>query len=68
MTSTRLPVSAKHLTEMRERWDNLPSFDELPSFHGLPGCAWSVWGKGDELGTINLLTPEVVKEAAKEIK
>ena len=46
----------------------LPSFDELPSFHDFPGCAWDVWGRDDELGTINLLTEDVVKEAAKEIQ
>ena len=46
----------------------LPTFDELPNFHHLPGCAWEVWGKGDQLGTVNLLTESVVAEAAKEIK
>ena len=50
------------------KWDNLPSFDELPPFKNYPGCAWDVWGKGDELGTVNLLTDDVVTEAAKEIK
>ena len=46
----------------------LPSFDELPGLHGLTGCAWGIWGKDDQLGTVNLLTEEVVAEAAKEIK
>ena len=46
----------------------LPTFDELPSFHDWTGCAWEVWGKDDQLGTVNLLTEEVVAEAAKEIK
>ncbi|KAI0074694.1 hypothetical protein K474DRAFT_1511992 [Panus rudis PR-1116 ss-1] len=46
----------------------LPTFDELPKFKHFSGCAWDVWGKDDELGTINLLTEDVVKEAAKEIK
>ncbi len=46
----------------------LPTFDELPSFHQYTGCAWEVWGKDDELGTVNLLTDEVVAEASKEIK
>ena len=56
-------------TEHRENsWNNLPSFKELPSYNNFPGCAWGVWGEGDELGTVNLLTPEVVNEAAKEIK
>ncbi|EJD48829.1 hypothetical protein AURDEDRAFT_60626 [Auricularia subglabra TFB-10046 SS5] len=44
----------------------LPSFDELPPFDGNPGCAWTVWGPDDQLGTINLLTPELVKRAAEE--
>ncbi|KAG0701584.1 hypothetical protein DFH29DRAFT_1000119 [Suillus ampliporus] len=44
----------------------LPTFDELPSFHDFTGCAWEVWGKDDELGTINLLTPEVVARSAQE--
>ena len=46
----------------------LPTFDQLPKFHEWTGCAWDVWGKDDELGTINLLTEDVVAEAAKEIK
>ena len=46
----------------------LPTFDELPPFKDFTGCAWEVWGKDDQLGTINLLTDEVVKEASKEIK
>ena len=48
--------------------DPLPSFDELPNFHEYTGCAWGLWGDDDELGTVNLLTPEVVKAAASEIR
>ena len=48
--------------------NKLPTFDELPNFHQYTGCAWDVWGKDDELGTVNLLTEEVVAEGAKEIK
>ena len=44
----------------------LPSFDELPEYKGIPGCAWDVWGKGDTLGTVNLLTDAVVQQAAEE--
>lgn len=47
---------------------NLPKFDDLPNFHQYTGCAWDVWGKDDELGTVNLLTDEVIAEASKEIK
>ncbi|KAI0373111.1 hypothetical protein BV20DRAFT_1050031 [Pilatotrama ljubarskyi] len=46
----------------------LPTFDELPKFKDFSGCAWEVWGKDDQLGTVNLLTDELVKEASKEIK
>ncbi|KAF5351475.1 hypothetical protein D9757_012874 [Collybiopsis confluens] len=49
-----------------KNWTKLPTFDELPSFQNMPGCAWEVWGKDDQLGTINLLTEEVVKLAASE--
>lgn len=44
----------------------LPKFDELPSFHDLAGCAWSVWGPDDQLGTVNILTDSVVAQSAKE--
>ena len=29
---------------------------------------WGRWGKSDQLGTFNLITPEVRREAAKEVK
>lgn len=44
----------------------LPTFDELPKFKDLTGCAWGLWPEGNELGTVNLLTEEVVLRAAKE--
>lgn len=51
---------------------DLPDFDAIPSLEGLPkGCTWGFWdkdGRKDELGTLNILTPEVVKRAATEIK
>lgn len=50
----------------------IPDFDDLPKVEGLPqGCAWGVFdkdGKKDLLGTLNLLTPDVVTAAAAEIK
>lgn len=51
-----------------KNWDteSLPKFDDLPSFHEYTGCAWGVWGEGNQLGTINLLTDTIVKAAAKE--
>lgn len=49
-----------------KKWDALPKFDELPAFKNYKGCAWTVWGENDQLGTINLLTDEVVQRAASE--
>jgi hypothetical protein len=43
----------------------LPTFDELPSFHDMPGCGW-IWGANDQLGTVNLLSDEVVQRACRE--
>lgn len=50
----------------------VPDFDDLPAVEGMPqGCAWGVFdknGKKDVYGTLNLLTPDVVKAAAAEVK
>jgi hypothetical protein len=50
----------------------LPEFDELPPVEGMPhGCAWGVFdkdGQKDIFGTLNLLTPDVVKAAAAEVR
>lgn len=47
----------------------LPSFDELPlAKDGPPGNAWGLWGKDDELGMLNLITPKIVAAAASEIQ
>lgn len=46
-----------------------PAFEQLPLRKDGPhGNAWGRWGDQDELGTLNLLTPEVTAAAAKEIK
>ena len=46
-----------------------PTFDELPLRQGDPkGSAWGLWGKDDEAGTLNILTPELVTQASTEIK
>ncbi|OQU93635.1 hypothetical protein CLAIMM_00117 [Cladophialophora immunda] len=47
----------------RPRFDELPLHEEDPPF-----SAWRLYGPDDELGCLNLLTPEVVKEASKEIQ
>ncbi|ROV94103.1 hypothetical protein VMCG_08272 [Cytospora schulzeri] len=50
----------------------IPDFDDLPKVEGMPpGCAWGVFdkdGKKDLLGTLNLLTPDIVAAAAAEVK
>ncbi|MEP7272657.1 MAG: cyclase family protein [Acidobacteriota bacterium] len=43
----------------------LPSYDELPiKPHHPPRSAWGVFGDDDQIGTLNLLTPERVAAAA----
>jgi kynurenine formamidase len=43
---------------------DLPRYDELPIRDGLPpGSSWGLWGDDDEVGTINLLTPERIQRA-----
>lgn len=47
----------------------LPDYDQLPIRSGAPpGSAWGVFGEDDELGTLNLLTPERVREAMAEAR
>jgi kynurenine formamidase len=47
----------------------IPSYDQLPVRKGAPaGAAWGVFGDDDEVGTINLLTPERVLDAAASIR
>ncbi|EKG21354.1 Major facilitator superfamily [Macrophomina phaseolina MS6] len=47
----------------------LPEFDSLTlNPNGPPGNTWGLFGDKDELGMLNLLTPETVAAAAKEIK
>ncbi|VDB85207.1 unnamed protein product [Peniophora sp. CBMAI 1063] len=62
----RLQQTLSHLAPAEPGERSLPSFDELPKFRGMTGCAWNVWGKGDQLGTVNMLTDVVVKRAAQE--
>ena len=43
----------------------LPSYDELPVRAGAPaGSAWGLFGDSDEVGTVNLMTPDRVVSAA----
>ncbi|KAJ5123741.1 hypothetical protein N7448_009838 [Penicillium atrosanguineum] len=51
---------------------SVPQFDDLPPVEGMPqGCAWGIFDKNgtkDVYGTLNLLTPDVVKAAAEEVQ
>ncbi|KAK6423599.1 hypothetical protein LTR95_016501 [Oleoguttula sp. CCFEE 5521] len=50
----------------------VPDWDDLPEVKGMPkGCAWGVFdkdGKKDVYGTLNLLTPDIIKSAYSELK
>jgi kynurenine formamidase len=41
-----------------------PSYDELPAAPAGGRSAWGVFGAGDQLGTLNLQTPEHIRDAA----
>ncbi|KAK5033584.1 hypothetical protein LTS07_003889 [Exophiala sideris] len=46
-----------------------PRFEDLPLRLGDPKCsAWGLWGDEDELGTLNILTPDVVARASREAR
>jgi kynurenine formamidase len=46
----------------------LPSYDELPRIDELDAaCSWGVFGEDDQVGTVNLLTPDVIACASSEI-
>lgn len=49
--------------------ERLPSFDELPiKSENPPRSAWGLFGDDDQIGTLNLLTPERVAAAAKLVR
>jgi kynurenine formamidase len=69
--SARPVSSAKSNANQRRRAPELrlPRHDQLPVREGAPaGAAWGVFGDDDQLGTINLLTPATVVEAAGSIR
>ncbi|KAL0095414.1 hypothetical protein F4703DRAFT_1951474 [Phycomyces blakesleeanus] len=48
---------------------SLPSYDQLPVDPSAPEhSAWGVWGKEDNLGTLNLLTKDKVEKAARLVR
>jgi len=50
-----------------EKDNRLPTYDELSSAQP-PGSSWDVFGRDDQLGTINFLTPDRVAAAASTIR
>jgi kynurenine formamidase len=63
----RVPASAP--TQPRPIPADVPAYDRLPVREGAPpGSAWGVFGDDDQVGTINLLTPERVAQAANFIR
>lgn len=51
---------------------SVPDFDSLPTVKGMPqGCAWGIFDKDtkkDMFGTLNFLTPDIIKAATAEVK
>jgi len=51
------------------RPERLPTYrDRLARTDAPPGTAWGLFGVDDELGTLNLLTPERAKASAAEVR
>jgi kynurenine formamidase len=49
--------------------ERLPAYSELPVKPGAPpGSAWGLFGGDDQLGTLNLLTPERTAAAARLVR
>ena len=60
---------AKATPRRRAAGPQLPRHADLPIREGAPqGAAWGVFGEDDQIGTINLMTPERVVEAAGSIR
>jgi hypothetical protein len=43
---------------------NVPKFEDLPTVDGTERCSWDVFGRDDELGTVNFIGPAQVRAAA----
>lgn len=75
MRGTRLvqiviEVTASFLLSDQSAHTNMSvNFDDLPLREaGPPLNAWGLYGDDDELGRLNLITPEVVKQGLLEAK
>ena len=54
---------------MTRQLDDVPAYQDLPAVAGAPaGSSWGVFGADDQVGTINLLTPERVLAAARLVR
>jgi hypothetical protein len=54
------------MAEIQERNPSSVSFNELPLGESDPPySAWGLWGKDDELGRTNLITPDITRKAAQ---
>ena len=57
------------MSNTQESWSNLPGYRQLPIDSSKPPrSAWGVFGENDQIGTINLLTPERVRVAAALVR
>ena len=67
---TAHPANEPNVIHKKPR--RLPSYNSLPRIPNMPhGCAWGLWdtpGHRDDLGTLNLLTPDVIRAARDEIQ
>lgn len=54
--------------EVAVRSDDVPTYAELPMFPNGLRHAWDVFGRDDDLGTANFLTPQVVHASTTEIR
>lgn len=65
----RTPPEEDDEPYLRECETLRPSFEQLPLSPADPQwSAWGLWGDNDEVGTLNLLTPTVVKRAVKQVR
>lgn len=54
---------------MKDQPPAVPAYDELPRNDVLDGrVSWGVFGEDDEIGAVNLLTPDRIVRAAAEIR
>src|SRR6266446_7613589 len=66
---TRPAGKSRPAASKRASGPALPSYDALPVRPGAPeGSAWGLFGDEDQVGTINLLTPQRVLDAARTVR